>query len=92
MWIVNNNKERMKSYLCSDIESNITNITDSSNRMSKIVMELDSTISGAASGIDAKMIGECRRSIEKLSVTLQYLHYCRSLVGQLNTKEWVDDG
>ena len=91
MWVVNNDKDRIKAYLRSDIESNITNLTHESNEIHTTISALDRTLRGAPSGRDMKLIDNCQRALQELSTSLQRLNTCLEYVGQLNTKEWIDD-
>lgn len=91
MWVVNNNKERIKIYLKNDIESNITNLTDASNRIHDTIAAINRTIAGAATGVDNQMIGDCQRALQELSTALQSLYVCRNYVDRLETREWIDD-
>ena len=58
MWVVNNNKERIKLYLKSDIESNITNLNDASNRIHDTISSINRVAGGAVTGKDQQMIGD----------------------------------
>ena len=91
MWVKNNEKERIKSYIKSDIDSHVTNITDTSNHIHEIISSIDRAVSGSLSGKDQELIGDCQRAIEELSNALQNLHTCRGYVDRLETKEWVED-
>lgn len=91
MWIVNNNKERIKIYLKSDIESNITNLTDASNRIHDTIAAINRVAAGTVTGIDRQMISDCQRALQELSMALQNLYACRNYVNQLETREWIDD-
>lgn len=91
MWFKNNEKERIKSYIKSDIESHITNITDISNHIHEIIATIDRAVSGSLSGKDRELIGDCQRALEELSNALQNLHICRGYADRLETKEWVED-
>lgn len=91
MWVVNNNKERVKAYIKSDIESNITNATDASNRIQDILAAISRATAGAATGVDQQMIGNCQRALQEISTALQNYNICRGYANQLETKEWVDD-
>ena len=91
MWIKNNDKERIKSYLKSDIESNITNITDLSNHIHGLISAIDRATAGTPSGKGRDMIDEYQKVLSELSTALQDLYACRNCVEQLDTREWVDD-
>ena len=91
MWVVNEEKERVKIYLKNDIESNITNITEVSNRIHETIAAINGAVGGSAMGVDQKMIGDCQRAQQELSTALQSLFECRNYVEQLDTMEWVDD-
>ena len=91
MWVVNNNKEHVKMYLRSDIESNISNLIDASNRIHETIAAINRATSGTATGIDQQMIGDCQRALQELSSALQNLYVCRNYVHQIDTREWIDD-
>lgn len=91
MWVANNNKERVKSYLRSDIESNITNLIDVSNRIHDAISAINRATAGSLSGADKQMIDECQKAIKEISEGLQNLYACREFINHLETKEWVDD-
>ena len=91
MWIANNDKVRTKSYLRSDIESNITNLTYESNEIHNTIAALDRAIGRTPSGSDVRLIGNCQKALQELSAALQSLYNCREYVEQLNTMEWIDD-
>lgn len=91
MWVVNNDKERKKQYLKSDIESSITNITDASNKVNETISSITRAAAGMLSGKDQQIIDDCKRAEQELSKALQSLNVCRSYVNQLNTMEWVED-
>lgn len=91
MWVVNNNKERIKIYLKSDIESNITNLTDASNRIHDTIAAITRATAGAPTGVDQQMLGDCQRALQEISTALQNLYMCRGYVDQLETREWIDD-
>lgn len=91
MWIKNNDKERTKSYLKSDIESNITNIKNISNCIRSFIPAINRAASGTPSGQEQNMIDDCHRAIEQIEKALQSMYASRSLVDQINTMEWIDD-
>ena len=91
MWVANNNKERIKSYLRSDIESNITNLCDASNHIHDTISAINRATAGSLSGFDHQMIDECQRAIMEISESLQNLYECRNHLDHLDTREWVDD-
>ena len=91
MWVVNNNKERIKSYIKNDIESSITNITDEINRIHDLISAINRATAGASSGMDRMMIDDCQRALNELSVTRQNLFACQNYASQLDTREWVQD-
>ena len=91
MWVVNNTKERIKIYLKSDIESNITNVTDASNRIHETIAAINRATAGTASGIDRRMIDDCQRALQELQTALHNLYICRNYVDSLQTREWIDD-
>ena len=91
MWIENNDKVRTKVFLRSDIESNITNICDVSNRIQDTISAINRATAGSVVGSDDRMIDECKRSLQEMSEALQGLYLCRNFAEQLETREWVDD-
>ena len=91
MWVANNDKERVKCYLKSDIESNITNLSDASNHIHDTISAINMATAGSLSGSDRQMIDECQRAIKEISECLQNLYACRNYLDQLDTREWVDD-
>lgn len=91
MWVVNSEKERVKIYLRSDVESNITNITHESNEIQALVSQITQAMSGALSGADNEMIGTTQQALQSLSQSLQSLHEARRLIDQLETREEVPD-
>ena len=91
MWVVNNEKERVKIYLRSDIESNITNFTHESNEIHNTIAAIYRAIGGTPSGGDSKLSDNCRRALQELSTALQNLNVCREYVERLDTREWIDD-
>ena len=52
MWVKNNDKERVKTYLKSDISSNITNVTDFCNRIHDLISAIDRATAGTPSGTE----------------------------------------
>lgn len=91
MWVVNNNKERIKSYINNDIESNITNITNEINRIHDLIASINRATAGTASGADRVMIDDCQRALNELSITRQNLFACKNYASQLETREWIPD-
>lgn len=91
MWVANNDKERVKTYLKSDIESNITNIMDVSNRIHDSIAAVNRAAAGIASGTDRRLIDDCQRALQGLSEALQGLYACRNILDSLETREWADD-
>ena len=91
MWIANNNKERVKSYLRSDIESSITNLCDASNHIHDTISAINRATAGSLSSGDRQMIDECQKAIKEISDGLQNLYACRNYVNHLETREWVGD-
>ena len=91
MWVANNDKERAKTYLRSDIESNITNLRDVSNHIHDTISAINRATAGSLSGTDQQMIDECQRAIKEISESLQNLYACRNYLEHLDTREWVDD-
>lgn len=91
MWVANNNKERVKSYLKSDIESNITNLCDANNHIHDTISAINRATAGSLSGADRQMIDECQKALDEISKSLQNLYACREYIAHLETKEWVDD-
>ena len=92
MWIQNNDKERIKSYIKSDIESNITNLMDSSNKIRELMSEILYAVGSSASGADQKLLDDCQRALQVIETALCMLYDSKSIADQLDTKEWVDDG
>ena len=91
MWVANNDKERVKSYLKNDIESNITNLCDVNNRIHDAISAINIATAGSLSGADRQMIEGCQKAIKEVSDCLQSLYACRNYLNQLETREWVDD-
>jgi len=91
MWVVNEEKERAKQYLRSDIESNITNLSDVSNRIHESMAGINRAMAGSMLGADRQMLDECQRSLKEVSTALENLYSCRNYVEQLETREWVED-
>ena len=91
MWVVNKDKESVKSYLRSDIISNTTNLTHESNEIHNTISALCRAIGATPSGNDARLIGNCQMALQELSMVIQNLDVCREFVEQLDTKEWIDD-
>ncbi len=91
MWVVNNTKERTKLYLKSDIESNITNLNDSSNKIHNTIAAINRVTAGTVTGIDQRMIDDCKIALQEISVSLQNLYMCRDYVNSLEIREWIDD-
>ena len=92
MWIRNNDKERIKLYIKSDLESNITNLTTVSNSIRNLMSEITHSIGSSTSGTDMQLIGDCQRSLEVIETALCELYNCKSFAEQLDTMERVDDG
>ena len=91
MWVKNNDKERVKSYLKSDVGSNITNVTDFRNRIHDLISAIDRATAGTPSGMEREMIDGCKKAVSHLSDALQNLNVCQNCIDQINTMEWVDD-
>lgn len=91
MWVVNNDKERVKTYLRSDIESNITNLCDVSSRVHDSIVAISNAIANSPSGSDRRITDECKRALKEIEEGLHNLYSCRNYVEQLETREWVDD-
>ena len=89
--ITNNDKVRVKAYLRSDIESNITNLTHASNKIHETIAALDRAIGKTPSGSDAQLISDCQKALQELSNARINLNNCREYVNQLNTEEWIED-
>lgn len=91
MWIKNNDKERIKSYIKNDIESNITNITSIINHLHDLIYMINRAVAESPSGFDRIIINDCKKIIIDLSSALQILYTCRRYADQIDTKEWVED-
>lgn len=91
MLVVNYEKERVKIYLRSDVESNITNITHESNEIQMLMSQITQAMSGALSGVDNELIGKAQQALQSLSQALQSLYEARRLIDQLETREEVPD-
>lgn len=91
MWVKNNDKERVKTYLKNDISSNITNVTDFCNRIHDLISAIDRATAGTPSGTEREMIGGCKKAVSYLSDALQNLNICQNYIDQIITLEWVDD-
>lgn len=91
MLVVNGDKERVKIYLRSDAESNITNITHESNEIQMLMSQITQAMSGALSGVDNDLIGKAQQALQSLSQALQSLYEARRLIDQLETREEIPD-
>lgn len=91
MRVINNNKERSKIYLRSDIESAITNVTNESNEVHDTIAALNNAVGGSPSGMDSNLIGSCQKTLQDLSSALQSLNRCRELVDSIDTSEEIAD-
>lgn len=91
MRVVNNEKERAKSYLSSDIESNITNILHTSNEIQELVAQLSQIMSGSLSSADQELIGTAQQSLQYLSQAMQHLYQAQNSASQLDTTEEIPD-
>lgn len=91
MWIKNNDKERTKSYLKSDIESNITNITYLRNHIRVLISAVDRATAGTPSGKERDIIDDCQNALSELDTALKNLYACRHCIEKLDTREWIDD-
>lgn len=87
---VNSDKARAKSYINNNIRSHITNLTHASNEIQKTLAALDRTIGRSPSGDDVRLIGDCQKALQELSVALEGLNNCQEHVRQLNTEEQVE--
>lgn len=91
MRVVNNEKERVKSYLRSDVESNITNMLHASNEVQAVVAQLSQIMSGSLSSADQALVGKAQQSLQYLSQALQHLHQAQNCASQLDTTEEIPD-
>lgn len=91
MWVANNDKERVKSYLRSDIESSITNLTDVSNHIHETISAISRATAGSLTGADKQMIDECQKANKEISESLHDLYACLNYVNHLETREWVEE-
>ena len=91
MWVENNDKARIKTYLRSDINSNITNVVQAQNRVYTVIAAINRTAGGSGCGADQKMQNEAQMAKEQLQNALNKLAECRNYVDQLETREWVED-
>ena len=91
MWITNNEKERTKTCLKNDIESNITALMDVDRKIQDAAAAINRAADGTVTGIDRQMSSDCQRALQELSAVLQNLYACRNYANRLETKEWIDD-
>ena len=92
MKVINNDRERDKIYLRSNIQSCITNITNESNKLQETISILQNAVGGSPSGIDGKLIGRCKQALEQISIGLQNLNQSIQFINQIDTYEEISDG
>ena len=91
MLVVNNEKERQKTYLRSNIQSCITNVTAESNKIHDTISALQNAVGGAPSGADGRLIGLCQQALQQISVALQNLNQSQQYVNEIDTREEIPD-
>lgn len=92
MRAINNEKERDKIYLRTDIQSCITNVTSESNKLQDTISALQNAVGGSPSGIDGKLIGSCQQALQQISVGRHNLYQSIQFVNRIDTSEEVPDG
>lgn len=91
MWVVDNNKDRVKTYLRSDVESSITSLCDASNQLHDTISAINRATSGSFIGADRQIIEECQKALKELSESIQDLYECRTYIDLLDVMMWVPD-
>lgn len=92
MRVINNDKERAKIYLRSNIQSCVTNVTSESNKLHETISAIQNAVGGSPSGADGKLIGSCQQALQQISSALQNLNQSIQFVNQIDTSEEVPDG
>lgn len=91
--VLNQDKANAKAFLISNIQSNISNIQDASNRIHDIISSMNTIIEGTPSGTDRRWLGCLERALQYNSVTNTELYQSLSNAQALDVYdlEWVDD-
>lgn len=92
MRVINNDKERAKIYLRSNIQSCVTNVTSESNKLHETISAIQNAVGGSSSGVDGNLIGSCQQALQQISSALQNLNQSIQFVNQIDTREEVPDG
>lgn len=91
MLVVNNDKERQKVYLRSNVQSCITNVTSESNKIHETISALHNAVGGSPSGEDSKLIGYFQQALQQISVALQNLNRSLQFINDIDTREEIPD-
>lgn len=91
MWVVDNDKDRSKTYLKNDLRSNFTGLADAGNRINGVIAAISRATAGMPSGMDQQMIGDCQRASQKISEGLRNIEIGSASIDRINTRVWVDD-
>ena len=86
MCIQNNDMVRTKFYIINDIESGITNLTDSSNRIHVLMSEISNAVGSSVSGADLRLIDACQQALQEIERALCELYSSKSLANRLNVE------
>lgn len=91
MLVVNNDKERQKIYLQSNVQSCITNVIDESNKIHETISALHNAVGGSPSGEDSKLIGYCQQVLQQISIVVQNLNQSLQYINDIDTREEIPD-
>ena len=92
MWVVDRQKEQVKSWLSADIKNNITRLMDKTNQINTVISRVDYTLGGSRRDADRILIDVCRRTLLDIEIAVASLYRAQSYVSALDIYVEVDDG
>jgi len=90
MLIVNRDKERIKSYLYSDMDNICTALLTAAADIKNTIRQTDNVLGGSSQNHDKTLIDICLRSLAWIDSALEEIRWCRSNISELD--EWEDTG
>jgi hypothetical protein len=91
VWVVDRDKERVKLWVISDIQSSATNIQYVSNRVMDMISQTDRSLGGSVTALDCRLNDCSRRALSSMSQALTFLDAALRCANQLDVEVWVSD-
>ena len=91
MWIVDNQKAQMQTFLKYDMQNLMTQLNSEEHLIDGIISSIDRAVGGLPSGYNTGLMDRCHEAKKSLEEVRRLLSTCNDCISQLEVREWLPD-